>query len=582
MKATRNVVREINRAVDGPIILAGLEHRLIIKSTGTVASTRANTDGIDGVPSTAWIITNKGTVSSTGGWGINLAGAGVLINSGAITGASGGFEAGSSSKVTNKGTISGGSLFSGTGIRLGDGGSITNGQGGSISGGDAGAQIAGGPGTVINKGTISGFFISVDLLAGGAVANEGRINGGIFGGVRILNDPGSVTNKGSITSGGAFGIELDAGGSVTNNEGGSIFGAGFGIQSATGFGKVVNNGTISGGTDGLRIFSGTAAVTNRGTIDGGLAGIELNAGNITNHKGGLISGRQLGISLFNGPGAVTNDGTIRGFQEGIGLLTGVGTITNDTSGSISGEEVGVEVFSGSGTVTNAGTISGGTHSVLFDSGSTGSRLVIRPGAVFIGSADATSATDSTIELTKGTASIAGIGLDRFIGFDSLLVDDEARWALNDSNTIGTVLNNGNVEVSGELIVGAAVDPNSTGVFVLDRGSILQVAAALGQSTKMNFHVGSELVVEDFRLFGQHIGTRNYTGPLLEDFRGSEIDLKGFDTTGMQAVFSGGSGLLQLTNSTLQMATLDFGKSGLGGGTLHFASDGSGGALITCL
>ena len=96
---------------------------------------------------------------------------------------------------------------------------------------------------------------------------------------------------------------------------------------------------------------------------------------------------------------------------------------------------------------------------------------------------------------------------------------------------------------------------------------------------MSFDPGSELMVEHFALFGQNVGT-SYAGSLLKDFGGSTVDLKDFGITGLHDSFSASSGLLQLTNSAAQVATLDFQTSSLGAGTFHFNSDGGGGLLIT--
>ncbi len=97
---------------------------------------------------------------------------------------------------------------------------------------------------------------------------------------------------------------------------------------------------------------------------------------------------------------------------------------------------------------------------------------------------------------------------------------------------------------------------------------------------MSFNTASELVVDDFALFGQNVGTSDYAGSLLKHFSGSTIDLKDFGIAGLHDGFSPSSGLLQLTNSASQMATLDFQTSSLGVGTFHFNSDGSSGVLIT--
>ena len=282
-----------------------------------------------------------------------------------------------------------------------------------------------------------------------------------------------------------------------------------------------------------------------------------------------------------------NDGTIIGFSaDGIRLGTG-GMVTNGAHGTISGGGYttgsGIEVVSGSGTVTNAGIISGGTNSVVFGGGTTNNRLIINPGAVFNGSADATAATNSTIELTKGTGAISGIGNGNFLGFNSLEVDNGAQWTLSGTNnTIATVLNDGKLEVAGGLIVSTAVDPTSTGVFKLDAGSTLEVAKAVGINSQMSFATGSELVIDNYNSFGQNVGMSDYAGALLTNFGGcGTIDLKGFSSTSIGSSFSLSSGILQLQlTSGTQKTTLEFQNSGLGRGGFQFASDLHGGVLIT--
>ncbi|MBV8439265.1 MAG: hypothetical protein JO312_01650, partial [Hyphomicrobiales bacterium] len=333
------------------------------------------------------------------------------------------------------------------------------------------------------------------------------------------------------------GVFREAGGSVTNTATGMSSGGGPrgpGVEISGGSGVVINEGTISG------------------------------------------SGSGDGVSLDVG-GSVTNNGTISG---GSGVYINSGSVTNEVGGSISGAVNGVETGAGPVTVTNEGTISGGADSVLFGSGSTDNVLAIAPDAVFDGAADATAATNSAIELLKGTGAIAGIGNGDFLGFSSLVADDGANWTLKGANTIGTVLDDGKLDVTGALTVSTAVDPTSTGAFVLDHGSTLEVAAALGADSTMSFHPGSELLVNDFALFGQNVGTSNYAGSLLEHFGGSTVDLKDFGIAGLHDAFSASTGLLQLTNSASQMATLDFQTSSLGAGAFHFNSDGSGGVLVT--
>ena len=512
------MTRKISGAIDGPLVLAPSDDPLIVTRTGTVTSTGA-ADGIDGASSTAWTITNKGAVSSAGGWGINLAGAGAVTNSGVISGLFGGIEIGGPGMVTNRGTITGS-----TGIKLDTGGFVANNAGGSIQGsgneGAIGIEI-GGPGMVTNEGSIDAPSWAILIEGVGTITNKGTIGAGSEG-VAVTFETGSVANnKGSLIQGG--GVD------------------GLGVLVSSGPGRVTNAGTIIGGLApgiGVWISSGLGTVTNVGTISA-FTGIRLDAGgNVTNSKGGSIDGS-----------------VVIGF--GIGI------------------EIG-----GPGTITNAGTISGGRQSVLFSAGSIDDRLVIKPGAVFNGPADATAATNSTIELAKGVGAIAGIGTGQFVGFDTVEVDDGAKWALNGPNVIGTVLNDGRLKVAGQLTVSGSVAPKSTGVFQLGPASTLEIAAALGTNSKISFGTGSELVIDHFTMFGRNVGVSDYAGSLLQDFEGSTIDLKDFDVTGLHETFSASSGLLQLTNSASQTATLDFQTSSLSAGTFHFASDGGSGVLIT--
>jgi hypothetical protein len=102
---------------------------------------------------------------------------------------------------------------------------------------------------------------------------------------------------------------------------------------------------------------------------------------------------------------------------------------------------------------------------------------------------------------------------------------------------------------------------------------------LGINSKISFDTGSELVIDSAGLFGQKIGTSHYTGSLLEDFGGSTIDIKDFSTTGLTTSYSSATGLLQLTNSASQVASLHFQNSSLGLGTFHVVSDSGGGVFI---
>jgi len=147
-----------------------------------------------------------------------------------------------------------------------------------------------------------------------------------------------------------------------------------------------------------------------------------------------------------------------------------------------------------------------------------------------------------------------------------------------------VLNDGKLEVAGGLQISTAVDPCSTGVFKLDSSSNLEVAAALGIDSKISFDTGSALVIDHYKLFGQNVGTSGYAGSLLQNFGANgTIDLKDFSFTAVinqTTSIHRGVLQLQLTNSAMQAATLDFQNSGLGAGAFNIGKDSGSGILIT--
>jgi plastocyanin len=162
-----------------------------------------------------------------------------------------------------------------------------------------------------------------------------------------------------------------------------------------------------------------------------------------------------------------------------------------------------------------------------------------------------------------------------------------------------ILNDGVVKIAsgGSLNVTSAIDPSSTGVFQLTGRASLEIAAALGINTKIQF-LGpaptNKLTVDNTDAFGTQVatgpGAATYTGPLLENFTaGDVIDLKG--TASNPDIF-GDPNLLGMTYSARTgdllvvgrggdpLATLRFQNSTLGAGIFHFASDGTDGLLIT--
>lgn len=547
----------IRGTTTGPVVLGPNSKRLTsITSTGAVISNGTGADGIDGPATNPWSIENDGTVTSASGVGINLLGAGTINNgpSALISGYLAGVRIdGTPASVTNAGAITGSGpgtvapVTSGTilgdGIAFFAGGNVTNNAGGSISGSlgftgpsnsdsaGSGVFIGGGAGTVSNYGAVSGSAYGIALDAGGTVTNTSSISGAEDG-IKIINATGSVSNSGSIVASRDDGVALFNGGSVSNAAGALI--------SAKG---------TSGMAAGVFIKSGSGSLTNGGTIGGSTFGALLASGSVTNSADASITGTTAGVQFNAGAGTLTNFGGITGVTAGADLEQG-GSVTNAAGASISGSTFGVFITGGPGTVTTAGTISGGTDAVAF-SGSGPNRLVVEPGAVLNG----------------------GVS-----GASTFVVDPGATLNLNGSNTIPTVLNDGTLGITGSLDVSAAIDPSSTGLFRLDGGSALEVAAAVGSGSQMSFLSPSELAIDDTQAFGTNIGSPDlYSGPLLGNFAvGDSIDLKDF------SFIPGGvtldpltpNGVLQLTNGS-EVADLKF--ASLGGGTLTTGPETGGGS-----
>ena len=105
------------------------------------------------------------------------------------------------------------------------------------------------------------------------------------------------------------------------------------------------------------------------------------------------------------------------------------------------------------------------------------RLILDPGAVFVGNVTANSSGTNTLELAggSGTGSIGGVGTT-FKHFQTLAVDAGATWTLTGSNTAATVLDNGTLNIAGSLVVSSAINPASTGLFQIQAGATLETAA----------------------------------------------------------------------------------------------------------
>ena len=184
-------------------------------------------------------------------------------------------------------------------------------------------------------------------------------------------------------------------------------------------------------------------------------------------------------------------------------------------------------------------------------------------------------------MNAGIGSIGQIGSSAFSNFQTLTDDAGGDWTLTGSNTIANLTDNGSLVTAGSLDVSSAVSSTSTGQFDLQAGGSLEVAADAAVNSQIDFLGASQLTIDNAALFGTGVGGSSYAGPLLENFvTGDTIDLHSFSATGAALLYNPADGLLQITNGSSQVATLDFQNSTLGTGSFSFASDGGGGIKIT--
>ena len=391
-------------------------------------------------------VVNFGRIVAPGnvtGSGIYLSAGGTVSNGSAAdtTASIAGYQRGIWSRsltvgsVINFGSIVATGTASGNvGIKFDSSGKLTN---GSVT--DAAAKIIGYHGVEIglgssdnavqNFGTIAGIRNAALVVVGGGTISNGAVGdtsalitvstgeGVYFGG------PGTLSNYARIEAAGtgSLGVVLGARGAtaLTNGSGTD--------QTAT----------ISGDSYGVQLLASGDSLTNFATIasplgDGAFQHVaQMNATGIfingnTGDTSAVIIGAANGIRVTSVYEAVLvpNIATISNFGTIAGLI-GINFYAFSSSNT-----------SGYGTVINAGTIAStaGTSGTALRFGQGEERLIIDPGAAFIGNviggyqSSGSMSFSTSLELRTGTSSgtLSGLGT-QFSHFGTILFDPGAAW-----------------------------------------------------------------------------------------------------------------------------------------------------------
>lgn len=497
-----------------------------------------------------------------GGTGIALPTGDSVQNSGTILGGAGGYA---------DNGVAGGS--GGIGVSLQGGGLLTNEFGGIITGGNAGAggfPFGGTPGGTGGD--------AVKLASGGTVDNAGSITGGIGGATGS-----DVEGSGGAGGTGGIGVELVQGGYLDNPLGvitggmgglggdGSPAGGpggtgGVGVALDDG-GSIANHADIRGGVGGTG--SNISPLGNGG--NGGAGVVLTNGGTLTNYKylAGGAGGSPGGSGAVGGSGGA---GVIVDTSNAV--VVNSGGIYGGAGGSTAAGGIGVD-FVKSGTVDNAGSIVGGTGNVTGDAvyfGAGASRVVIVPGASFIGQVVAKN-LNNVIELyAGGTGSISHLDT-QFTDFQTLSVDGGAVWDITGSTTLDpslAVVNNGTLSegASDALTIGGSL--SGIGVINLDPTALT-----------LNGFVGAGQTIEftgtgDTLKLG-HVS--NFAGTISGFTIGDGLDLTSVpfgSITGDN--FNHGTGVLTVYDSSGNL-TFHFANPGnYNGDYFHLAAYGGGTAI----
>ncbi len=371
-------------------------------------------------------VTNNSGATIQGTAGIQGVGTGTVVNSGLISGLTGGgggvgidYSANNTSQVTVTNNASG--------VITGDAFGINANSAVVYNYGTISAPTPGNGGTGLNANTLVLTNYASGLVTGDAfgvsgsqtpnltITNLGTISSTGFAGVAISGNTVNLVNSGTVSATAIAGqaISMNSG-SITNNAGGTITGD-VGI-AAFGNTSVFNAGTITGNSGPAIIFStggntltlGPDSVINGAVQGSGNDTFQLGGTGTASFDAGLLFSQYSGFATFNKVGGST--WTLTGINPvampwnvDAGTLDVEGTLVNATMTVNAGGTLAGAGTVGDTTVTSGGTLAPG-NATAGSSLTVQGNLTFQPGAVYM--PQLTSGT-STFAHATGTAALAG-------------------------------------------------------------------------------------------------------------------------------------------------------------------------------
>ncbi|HLZ18727.1 MAG TPA: autotransporter-associated beta strand repeat-containing protein, partial [Smithellaceae bacterium] len=510
-------------------------------SGATISATTSATYGVGIFTGSSSTITNSGTISGTanvGSYGIYSNGGitvtnntGATISATSATNNSYGVRGGSVTTVDNSGAISATSSagYGSYGVYTGTGSNVINRGGGTISASSFGST---------GYGVYTGSNSTVTNETGGTISVS--IGGDYAYGIRGAT---TVTNNGSITVNGASyaqGILPASGATVTNN------------------GAITVNAT-NGPTNGIAAINGTVANTGVITVNGtNLATFGLNmtgtTGSSVTNSGEITvnNGIAYGVYMSNGTVANQSGGTISatGTGSAYGVSIGTGTVTNASGAAITSNGTGVQM-TGTSILDNYGTVSG-----VIGIATTGGNAIIRNygGGVITGTGGVALSLDgdnNTVLIQEnstinGSIEAAGSGNSlEFNGPGTYNSNITGTWALMKSGSGTLVLNGTNTYTGGTTVSEGVLRGNTASL----QGNILNYG-------QVAFNQTSE---------GTYAGILSGTGSLLKDAE-SVLILTGANTYSGATTISAGA--LSINGSIASPVTVNTAGTLMGGGAIN--------------